>query len=43
LEMYEIYVHLTWPRAVVLVVNIVVVAYLVWELRRTKKRKKDGG
>ena len=43
LEMYEIYVHLTWPRAVVLVVNIVVVAYLVWELRRTKKRKRDTG
>lgn len=43
LEIYEIYVHLTWPRAVVLVVNIVVVAYLVWELRRTKKRKRDTG
>ena len=43
LEMYEIYVHLTWPRAVVLVVNIAVVAYLVWELRRTKKRKRDTG
>jgi uncharacterized membrane protein (DUF2068 family) len=39
LEMYEIYVHLTWPRAVVLVVNVVVVAYLVGELRRTKAQK----
>ena len=37
LEMYEIYVHLTWPRVVVLVVNVIVVVYLVRELRRTKK------
>jgi uncharacterized membrane protein (DUF2068 family) len=37
LEMYEIYVHPTWPRVVVLVVNIVVVAYLVRELRTTKR------
>jgi uncharacterized membrane protein (DUF2068 family) len=35
-EMYEIYVHPTWPRVVVLLVNIAVVAYLVVELRRTK-------
>jgi uncharacterized membrane protein (DUF2068 family) len=37
LEMYEIYVRTTWPRLVVLVVNIVVVVYLVRELRRTKR------
>jgi len=37
LEMYEIYIHPTWPRVVVLVVNIVVVGYLVRELRRTKR------
>jgi uncharacterized membrane protein (DUF2068 family) len=36
LELYEIYVHLTWPRAVVFLVNIIVVAYLVVELRRTR-------
>jgi uncharacterized membrane protein (DUF2068 family) len=36
-EAYEIYVHLSWPRVVVLLVNIAVVAYLVVELRRTKK------
>jgi uncharacterized membrane protein (DUF2068 family) len=36
LEMYEIYVHPTWPRVVVLLVNIVVVVYLVRELKRTK-------
>jgi uncharacterized membrane protein (DUF2068 family) len=34
--MYEIYVHPTWPRVVVLLVNIAVVAYLAVELRRTK-------
>jgi uncharacterized membrane protein (DUF2068 family) len=40
LEMYEIYVHPTWPRVAVLVVNIAVVAYLVVELRRTKGHKE---
>ncbi len=40
LEMYELYVRLTWPRGVVLVVNIVVVWYLVVELKRTKKSKE---
>src|ERR1700686_1739788 len=33
-EMYEIHVHLSWPRVVVLLVNIVVVVYLILELRR---------
>ena len=37
LELYELYVRLTWPRGVVLVVNIVVVVYLARELQRTKK------
>jgi uncharacterized membrane protein (DUF2068 family) len=36
-EVYEIFAHATWPRVVVLLVNIVVVAYLVVELRRTKR------
>src|ERR1700722_206688 len=35
-EMYEIHVHLSWPRVVVLLVNIAVVVYLILELRRTK-------
>ncbi|HTA59381.1 MAG TPA: DUF2127 domain-containing protein [Candidatus Baltobacteraceae bacterium] len=39
-ELYELYVRLTWPRGVVLVVNIVVVAYLVVELKRTRKHKE---
>jgi len=37
LELYELYVRLTWARGVVLVVNIVVVVYLARELQRTKK------
>ena len=40
LEIYEIYLRITWPRVVVLVVNILVVAYLVVELRRTKRGKE---
>jgi uncharacterized membrane protein (DUF2068 family) len=40
LEMYEIYLKTTWPRVVVLVVNVVVVVYLVLELRRTKRGKE---
>lgn len=40
LELYEIYVRTTVPRVVVLLVNIVVVAYLVVELKRTKKGKE---
>jgi uncharacterized membrane protein (DUF2068 family) len=39
LELYEIYVHLTVPRIVVFVVNIVVVWYLARELKRTKQGK----
>jgi uncharacterized membrane protein (DUF2068 family) len=37
-ELYEIYVHTTWERVLVLLVNIAVVAYLVRELRRSRKR-----
>src|SRR5882757_4935120 len=40
LELYELYVHASWPRVVVLLVNIAVVAYLIVELRRTKKHKE---
>jgi uncharacterized membrane protein (DUF2068 family) len=38
-EIYEIHVHISWPRVVVLLVNIIVVAYLILELRRTKAQK----
>jgi uncharacterized membrane protein (DUF2068 family) len=36
LEAYEIFVHVTWPRVLVLIVNIVVVGYLIVELRNRK-------
>jgi len=36
-EVYEIYVHPTWGKLVVLAVNLVVVAYLAWELKRNGK------
>ena len=39
-ELYEIYARTTWPRGVVLLVNIVVVAYLVVELKRTRKHRE---
>src|SRR5260370_7964931 len=39
-ELYEIYVHASWPRVVVLLVNTAVVAYLILELRRKKKHKE---
>jgi uncharacterized membrane protein (DUF2068 family) len=35
-EVYEIYVHASWGKVVVLVVNLAVVAYLAWELKRSK-------
>ena len=35
-EVYEIALHATWEKMVVLVVNLVVVGYLVWELRRSR-------
>ena len=35
-EGYEIYLHATWGRLVLLVVNVGVVGYLVWELRRSR-------
>jgi uncharacterized membrane protein (DUF2068 family) len=40
LEIYEIYLKTTWPRVVVLALNVVVVVYLVVELRRTRRRKE---
>ena len=36
-EVYEIFRHATWEKVVVLGVNLGVVAYLVWELRRSRE------
>jgi len=35
-EVYEIYLHVTWAKILVLVVNVGVVGYLGWELRRRR-------
>jgi uncharacterized membrane protein (DUF2068 family) len=33
-EVYELFRHVTWPRTVTLVINLLVVAYLVVKVRR---------
>lgn len=38
LEVYELIRHATIPKVVATVINIAVVMYLVWELRRSRKR-----
>jgi uncharacterized membrane protein (DUF2068 family) len=40
LELWEIFRHLTVLKIVLLVINIAVLVYLIWELRRTKARSK---
>lgn len=40
-ECYEIARHFTWVKVGVLVVNLLVLAYLIWLLRR-KRRREDG-
>jgi len=35
-ELYQIWIHPTWAKAGVLVVNAIIVGYLVWELRRSR-------
>jgi uncharacterized membrane protein (DUF2068 family) len=39
LEIYELFHHPTFPRAFLLVVNIAVVAYLIFEIRRLTRAK----
>jgi uncharacterized membrane protein (DUF2068 family) len=39
LEIYEVIHHATIAKVVALVINLVVVAYLIWELRRYPKVK----
>ena len=38
LELYELSRHLTWPRVLVLAINVLVVGYLVWLLRTERRR-----
>lgn len=45
-EIYELTLHVTWLRVTALVVNLVIVAYMVWlltEQRRTAAARKDAG
>ncbi len=42
-EVYEIIHHATVAKSVALVINIAVVVYLVWELRRTRKPRPPRG
>lgn len=37
LEVYELVKHATFAKSIALIINIAVVAYLVWELRRSRK------
>jgi uncharacterized membrane protein (DUF2068 family) len=38
LEVYELFHHPTWVKVAVLVLNVLIVAYLIWGLYRTRKR-----
>lgn len=42
LEIYEIVRHTTLMKIVLLLTNVVVVGYLIWELRRYRETKKPG-
>ena len=37
LEVYELFHHPTWVKAVVLTLNVAIVVYLIWGLYRTRK------
>ena len=41
-EVYELVRHVTWPRVVTLVVNLLVVAYLIVNVRRKASGKRAG-
>jgi uncharacterized membrane protein (DUF2068 family) len=38
LEAYEVVRRFRWPRLVVLVLNLAILGYLVWQIRRTRRR-----
>ena len=39
LEVWEIVKHTSWPRVIILIVNLAIVAYLVWNLLRHRNTK----
>ena len=40
LEVYEIFHHFHWGKVALLVVNVAIVAYLVWVVRRNRQQRK---
>lgn len=41
LELYEIYEHRTGTKVAVLIINVAIVIYLIWYIRKTGKRHSD--
>ncbi len=41
LEIYEIYRHPTWVRVAVLVLNVAIVGYLIWRIRREEEASAE--
>lgn len=37
-EVYELFHRFRWPKLIVLVLNLAIVAYLIWQLRRSRSR-----
>jgi uncharacterized membrane protein (DUF2068 family) len=42
LEVYEIFHHFHWGKVSLLVVNVVIVAYLVWVVKRNRRQRDIG-
>jgi uncharacterized membrane protein (DUF2068 family) len=42
LEIYEIFHHFHWGKVVLLIVNIGVVAYLVWVVKKNRRQREIG-
>lgn len=41
IELIEIYRHYTWVKLAILVINIIVVLYLGWEIRKGRRQKQE--
>ncbi|HXE07739.1 MAG TPA: DUF2127 domain-containing protein [Acidobacteriaceae bacterium] len=41
-ELYEIARHMDWIRVAILLINLGVLAYLVWWMKRMRRMKRDG-
>lgn len=38
-EVYELFHRFRWPKVIVLVLNVAIVAYLIWQLRASRSRQ----